>query len=98
MRRFLAVALALTLLAAGVSLGAATVFLVQGEILPSLPAGSLSIESESMILNRVWRGNEIYLLLAVYAVGATALTATACIMLRRIFFSDRTELRRERDE
>jgi hypothetical protein len=41
--------------------------LVRSEVLPALAAGSFNIQTNSMILNRVWEGNELYWLLAGHA-------------------------------
>jgi len=41
--------------------------LVQSEVMPALAAGSFNIRTNSMILNRVWEGNELYWLLAAHA-------------------------------
>jgi len=43
------------------------------EILPSMSSGTLSVETNSTILNRVWVGNEIYLLVLLYLVVAISL-------------------------
>jgi hypothetical protein len=57
------------------------VHLVQSEVLPALAEGSLNIQTNSMILNRVWEGNELYWLLAAHAtlvlVLAVAVTLSA---------------------
>lgn len=84
-KKFLVTVLALALLAAGAMLASATVYLVQSEILPAMAAGSLSVKADSMILNRVWHGNEIYLLLALYIIAAPAMAGAGIILLRRIF-------------
>lgn len=98
MRQFLAVVLTFILLAISAALASATIYLVQGEVLPAVAAGSLSIETDSMILNRVWRGNEIYLLFAFYAAGAIGLAAAAFIVLRSTFFSPPAQPTKDSDE
>lgn len=45
-------------------------YLVDSEVSPALENGSLNVETSTMILNRVWEGNEIYVLLAVYTLLA----------------------------
>ncbi len=50
----------------------AIAYIVGTEIMPAAGRGTLSVETSSMILNRVWEGNEIYLLLVAYAVFACA--------------------------
>ena len=47
-------------------------YIVSSEIMPALRNGSLNVESETMILNIVWEGNEIYILLAAYLLLAAA--------------------------
>lgn len=46
------------------------VYLVSSEVLPAVEQGSLNVESSTMILNILWEGNEIYVLLAAYALLA----------------------------
>lgn len=45
-------------------------YLVSSEVSPAIRSGSLNVETSTMILNHVWEGNEIYLLLAAYALLA----------------------------
>lgn len=45
--------------------------LVASEVMPAVAQGSLDVETNTMILNRVWRGNEIYVLLAAYGLVGT---------------------------
>lgn len=40
------------------------------EVLPVIRQGKLSIETDSMILNILWEGNEIYILLLAYLLLA----------------------------
>ena len=47
--------------------------LVQAEVMPALAAGSLDIRTNSIILNRVWEGNELYWLIAAHATLAVIL-------------------------
>ena len=42
------------------------VSLLQSEVIPALGAGSFNIQTSSLILNRVWEGNELYWLLAAH--------------------------------
>lgn len=62
------------------------VHLVQSEVVPALSAGSFNIRTSSMILNRVWEGNELYWLLAAHAmlvvVLAVVLTLSARFAIR----------------
>jgi hypothetical protein len=63
------------------------VHLVRIEVLPAFAAGSFNIQTNSMILNRVWRGNQLYLLLAAHAalvfILAVALTRSARLAIGR---------------
>jgi hypothetical protein len=56
--------------------------LTQSEVLPALAAGSFNIQTNSMILNRVWEGNELYWLLAAHAMLVLVLAA-ACTLSAR---------------
>lgn len=60
--------------------------LVQSEVTTALAAGSFHIQTNSMILNRVWEGNELYWLLAAHAtlvlVLAVALMRSARFAIR----------------
>ena len=56
---------------------------VSDEILPELKNGSLAVETSSTILNRVWVGNEIYLLLIIYTAVAAGFVAGGIILVRK---------------
>jgi hypothetical protein len=62
--------------------------LVRSEVLPAVASGTLDIQTSSMILNRVWEGNELYWLLSAHAalvvILAVALARSARIMLSRL--------------
>jgi hypothetical protein len=58
------------------------VSLVQSEVLPALAAGSFNIQTNSMILNRVWEGNELYWLLAAHATLVLALAVAFTLSAR----------------
>ena len=51
---------------------AIVVFLISSEVSPAIKKGSLNVETSTMILNRVWEGNEIYVLLTMYVCLACA--------------------------
>jgi hypothetical protein len=63
---------------------------VSDEILPVLENGSLTVQTSSTILNHVWVGNEIYLLLTIYAAVAAAFISSGTVLVRKA-------LRQERD-
>lgn len=44
-----------------------TAIIVNNEVLPALKTGTLNIDTSSMILNRTWDGNEIYIIIGLYA-------------------------------
>ena len=60
--------------------------LVGAEVMPALEAGSFNIQTNSMILNRVWEGNELYWLIAAHAtvavILAVVITPTARFAIR----------------
>jgi hypothetical protein len=62
------------------------VHLVQAEVMPALAAGSFSIRTSSMILNRVWEGNELYWLIAAHA---TLVAILAIVIARSARFAIR---------
>ncbi len=47
-------------------------YLISSEVSPAIKKGSLNVETSTMILNRLWEGNEIYVLLAAYILLACA--------------------------
>ena len=57
--------------------------LVSSEVSPAVANGSLNVETSTMILNRVWEGNEIYLLLAIYTLLACMFFFGARIAVRK---------------
>jgi hypothetical protein len=68
------------------------VSLVQSEVMPALAAGSFKIQTSSMILNRVWEGNELYWLLAAHATLVLVL-AVAFTRLARFAIGPRRRLK-----
>jgi hypothetical protein len=67
MKRVLAALTSIVALALIVVFAMGIVSLVQSEVIPALVAGSFRIQTNSMVLNRMWKGNELYWLLAAYA-------------------------------
>lgn len=45
-------------------------YLFSSEVLPALKNGSFNVETHSIILNVLWEGNEIYVVLAAYTLLA----------------------------
>jgi hypothetical protein len=58
------------------------VSLVRAEVMPALAAGSFNIQTNSMILNRVWEGNELYWLLAAHATLVVILVVPFALSAR----------------
>ena len=44
--------------------------IARSDVLPAVRSGSLDVETSSMVLNVLWEGNEIYVLLAAYLLLA----------------------------
>ncbi len=57
--------------------------LVSSEISPAVRKGSLNVETSTMILSRVWEGNEIYVLLATYILLACAFAYGAIRIVKK---------------
>ena len=53
------------------SFGYFAFYIARSVILPAAQSGSLSVESSTMILNILWEGNEIYMLLTAYILLAS---------------------------
>jgi hypothetical protein len=68
------------------------VHLVQSEVMPALADGSFNIQTNSMILNRVWKGNDLYWLLAAHATLVLVL-AVAFTLSARFAISGRRRLK-----
>jgi hypothetical protein len=58
------------------------VILVQSEVVPALAAGSFNIQTSSMILSRVWVGNELYWLLGAHATLVVILAVVFTLSAR----------------
>ena len=82
-KRLLAAIGSLAAFAAALAIGAGIAWIVRTEVVPALAAGSLSIETNSMILNRVWHGNELYVILATYVAAFAGLAWLAVWLARR---------------
>lgn len=53
------------------------------EIITNLRAGTITVEASSMILNHVWVGNRIYVLVTIYLAVAAGLITGGITLLRR---------------
>lgn len=83
--RILAFTVSLLLLAVCVAIAMGFVSIVGSEIVPAVAVGSFNVETESMILNRVWHGNEIYGILTIYLVLIACLAVAAYWLIRKAF-------------
>ena len=64
--------LGIVLVSTSIFLVALVVFLISSEVLPAVRQGSLSVDTSSLILNHLWEGNEIYVLVSAYLLIACA--------------------------
>lgn len=62
----------IVLLSISIFMAAIVLNLISSEVLPAIKQGSLVVETNSMILNHLWEGNEIYVLLASYILMSCA--------------------------
>ena len=68
---------AILLLLAGLAILYFAVFLLSTEVVPQVRETGLSLTRNNMILNRYWPGNQLYLLIALYAVAGLGLGRAA---------------------
>ncbi len=73
----------IVLLSISVFFVAVVAYLVSSEVSPAIKKGSLNVETSTMILNRVWDGNEIYILLATYILLACAFAYGAIRIVKK---------------
>jgi hypothetical protein len=92
MKKLLAALASIVSLALIVLFAMGIVSLVQSEVIPALAAGSFSVQTNSMILNRVWKGNELYWLLAAYTTLVLIL-AVVCVLTARFAIRGTRRLR-----
>ena len=60
------------------------VYLVSTEIMPAIEKGSFGVESSTMILNVLWEGNEIYIVLTAYVLLAGAFAYGAVRAIKKV--------------
>ena len=84
---FVRIALSLLLLFGGLLFAwfSGQVFL--DEIWPTLRAGGLDVDTDSMILNRTWRGNQIYIVVVLYAAISLSLLYGGIRLARAVLSS-----------
>ena len=66
MTRLLPALLGAALLSVSVFFAWVSSYVVSTEVMPAIRDGSFNVETSTMILNIVWEGNQIYLLLSAY--------------------------------
>lgn len=62
---------------------AVSAYVVSTDLLPAVEAGSLNVRGSTMILNILWEGNEIYVVLAAYCLLAAGFAYGAIRALGR---------------
>lgn len=62
----------IVLLSLCASFGYFAFYIARADVLPAVRSGSLNVETNSMVLNILWEGNEIYVLLVAYLLLAGA--------------------------
>ncbi len=72
MKRFLYGTAGLAFASLGVFFLGITLYVARSEVWPAIQRGSLNVDTNSMILNILWEGNEIYVLLLGYLLLGTA--------------------------
>ena len=75
-------AVATVLLSLCASFGFFAFYIARSEVLPAVRRGSLNVETSTMVLNILWEGNEIYVLLAAYLLLAGAFAYGAIRLFR----------------
>jgi hypothetical protein len=80
---YLVLALILASGSLGLTLGIA--YIVQIGVMPAIAAGSLDVNTDFLILDHHWRGNEIYILLAIYLFLVLGMTWSATLMVKKVW-------------
>lgn len=75
--------LSIVFVACGASFLYFTYVVASDTVFPAVADGTLSVGSDSMVLNVLWEGNEIYLLLSIYLAAAVAFLTAGIGMARR---------------
>ena len=72
----------LALLVLGIFFTWITFYVAESEVWPAILGGSLNVQTNSMILNILWEGNEIYIILALYLLLAAGFIFSAFVAFR----------------
>jgi hypothetical protein len=75
--------LSFLLVACGASFVFFTYLIASDTVLPALARGTLSVDTDSMVLNVLWQGNEIYFLIAIYLTAAATFIAAGVLLAKR---------------
>lgn len=80
---------ALLLAAASLGIAMGIVSIVSSEVVPAVAAGSFRVATDTMILNRVWHGNEVYVILGIYLALVPTLAFFAFRLSRKALTGSR---------
>lgn len=83
MKRILYGLISMFLLAATAFFAYIVVYIASADVVPALAKGSFNVETNSRILNILWEGNEIYLILTAYILLGAACAYGAMRLLRK---------------
>ena len=95
MKRLLYGIVGLVLLCLSAFFGFITLYVARSEVWPAIQSGRLGVETDTMILNIVWEGNEIYVLFFAYFLLAAGFAYGGYRLVRRSIWRTRapTDLR-----
>ena len=74
---------ALMLFSVSIFLVVVSAYLVSTEVMPAIDDGTLTVSSDTRVLNILWEGNEIYVLLSGYALLAAGFAYVGILALRK---------------
>jgi hypothetical protein len=84
LRRLFNVIVGLVLFSVSIFIVVIVAYLVSTEVVPAIEDGSMTIESNVRVLNVLWEGNEIYLLLSAYVLLAVSFAYGAFRTLEKV--------------
>ena len=80
---------ALMLFSVSIFLVVVIAYLVSTEVMPVIDDGTLTVSSDTRVLNILWEGNEIYVLLSGYALLAAGFAYVGTRALRKAIRKDK---------
>ena len=80
---------ALMLFSVSIFLVVVSAYLVSTEVMPAIDDGTLTVSSDTRVLNILWEGNEIYALLSGYALLAAGFAYVETRALRKAIRKDK---------